>query len=105
MCAHTRSHTPTPTNQPARPSSKHQTHTPPRSVFVHPQTRAAHPDAWDAAVEALRYGSVCVNTPAVTGYAATPLVWGAYPGNTPRVGFWPLLRWGLLGAVSSKLLL
>jgi hypothetical protein len=47
---------------------------------------AAHPKAWDGALEALRYGSVCVNTPAVTGFAATPLVWGAYPGNTPQVG-------------------
>ncbi|GBF87574.1 NAD-dependent aldehyde dehydrogenase [Raphidocelis subcapitata] len=54
------------------------------AVFIHPETRAAHPAAWDTALASLRYGSVCVNTPCVTGYAATPLVWGAYPGNTPQ---------------------
>lgn len=53
-------------------------------VFIHPDTREQHSEAWDGALEALRYGSVCVNTPAVTGFAATPLVWGAYPGNTPH---------------------
>lgn len=39
--------------------------------------------AWDAALDSLRFGSINVNTPAVCGFAATPLVWGAYPGNTP----------------------
>lgn len=56
----------------------------PRSVFIHPATQREHAAAWDAALEALRYGSINVNAPAVCGFAATPLVWGAFPGNTPQ---------------------
>jgi hypothetical protein len=55
-----------------------------RSVFIHPATQRDHAAAWDAALETLRYGSINVNAPAVCGFAATPLVWGAYPGNTPQ---------------------
>lgn len=57
---------------------------PPCSVFIHPTTQRDHAAAWDAALEALRYGSINVNAPAVCGFAATPLVWGAYPGNPPE---------------------
>ncbi|KAI8465000.1 MAG: Aldehyde/histidinol dehydrogenase [Monoraphidium minutum] len=53
-------------------------------VFIHPTTAAECGDAWDTALERLRFGNVCVNCPAATGFAATPLVWGAYPGNTPQ---------------------
>ncbi|KIY93232.1 hypothetical protein MNEG_14731 [Monoraphidium neglectum] len=54
------------------------------SVFVHPETQRRHAEAWEAALEGLRFGSICVNCPATTGFVATPLVWGAYPGNTPQ---------------------
>ena len=37
-------------------------------------------EAFEAALARLRYGSVCVNVPTITGFSATSLVWGAYPG-------------------------
>ncbi|KAF8059215.1 ARC6 [Scenedesmus sp. PABB004] len=54
------------------------------SVFIHPATKAAHAGAYDAALAALRYGSITVNCPSLVGFSATPLVWGAFPGNTPH---------------------
>ena len=38
----------------------------------------------DAAIAGLRYGNVCVNTPAVMGFCLTKATWGAYPGGTPQ---------------------
>ena len=55
------------------------------SLFVHPATKQAHRAAVDAAVAALRYGTVCVNVPGTVGFAVTKLAWGAYGGGgTPE---------------------
>lgn len=45
----------------------------------------AYPEAADAAVAGLRYGSVCVNISSVLGFGITRLTWGAFPGHTLQV--------------------
>ena len=55
------------------------------ALFVHPATRAAHPGEVDAALGALRYGTICVNVPGNVGFALTKLGWGAYGrGGSPQ---------------------
>ena len=39
----------------------------------------------DAAIAALRYGSVCVNSPSIMGFCLTKTTWGAFSGGTPQV--------------------
>lgn len=46
---------------------------------------AAHADAVDRAVAALRYGSININVVTILGFCVSKLTWGAYPGNTPQV--------------------
>lgn len=46
---------------------------------------AAHSDAVDRAVAALRYGSININVATMLGFCVSKLTWGAYPGNTPQV--------------------
>lgn len=46
---------------------------------------AAHSDAVDRAVAALRYGSININVVTILGFCVSKLTWGAYPGNTPQV--------------------
>jgi hypothetical protein len=53
-------------------------------MYIHPQTQAQHAQAYEAALGNLRYGTICVNCPTTAGFCATPLVWGAFPGNTPQ---------------------
>ena len=52
---------------------------------VPPDVSAAHGDAVERAVAALRYGSVNINVVTMLGFCVPKLTWGAYPGNTPRV--------------------
>jgi hypothetical protein len=54
------------------------------SMFIHPQTQSQHAQAYEAALANLRYGTICVNCPTIVGFSTTPLVWGAFPGNTPQ---------------------
>lgn len=54
------------------------------SMFIHPNTQKQYAAAYDSALANLRYGSITVNCPALVGFSATPLVWGAYPGSTPE---------------------
>ena len=49
------------------------------------QVRSLQPEAVDAAVAALRYGSICVNSPTLMGFCLTKTTWGAFPGGTPQV--------------------
>lgn len=49
------------------------------------QVSASQPEAVDAAIAGLRYGSVCVNAPSIMGFCLTKSTWGAFPGGTPQV--------------------
>ena len=42
---------------------------------------AEHAGAVDAAVTALRYGSINVNVATMLGFCVPRLTWGAFPGN------------------------
>eukprot|EP00775_Hariotina_reticulata_P008790 gene8790-8968_t len=54
------------------------------SMFIHPRTQQQHAQAYEAALANLQYGTICVNCPTTVGFSATPLVWGAFPGNTAQ---------------------
>jgi aldehyde dehydrogenase (NAD(P)+) len=51
------------------------------ALLVHPRTERAHGPALARAVQALRYGSVCLNVWPGVAYAAGTLPWGAFPGS------------------------
>ncbi|KAK9835218.1 hypothetical protein WJX81_006473 [Elliptochloris bilobata] len=51
------------------------------SIMVSPDVMQEHADAVDAAVAALRYGSVNVNVASMLGFCIPRLTWGAFPGN------------------------
>jgi hypothetical protein len=51
------------------------------TLVVRDEERRAEP-AVQKALDDLRYGSVCVNTWSILGYAASAGVWGGYPGET-----------------------
>jgi hypothetical protein len=50
-------------------------------MFIHPNTQREHAGAFDAAVSALRYGSININCPTTTAFSVTALPWGAFPGE------------------------
>ncbi|MEO7039070.1 MAG: aldehyde dehydrogenase family protein [Candidatus Elarobacter sp.] len=52
------------------------------SILIHPRTIVELGPAFDAAIAALRYGSVTINTWPGVGYLLPAASWGAYPGNT-----------------------
>jgi hypothetical protein len=54
-------------------------------VQVPPDVSAAHADAVESAVAALRYGSININVATMLGFCVPKLTWGAFPGNTPQV--------------------
>jgi len=67
------------------------------SLIVHPETEKQHGAAVQAALDALRYGSVVVNAWSLVGYLVMPGHWGAFQGDqTLQVGaddtVGPLLR-------------
>lgn len=51
------------------------------TVLVHPSTMRAHQDAFDAALEGLRYGAIAVNAWAGGIFGLSEGTWGAFPGN------------------------
>ena len=60
------------------------------AVQVSPDVMEEHASAVDAAVAALRYGSVNINVASMLGFCVPRLTWGAFPGNPitarPRPG-------------------
>ncbi|TNE90111.1 MAG: aldehyde dehydrogenase family protein [Deltaproteobacteria bacterium] len=56
------------------------------SVIVHDRTRRdpASEQAFQEALDELRYGSIVVNHWAGLGYALSETTWGAHPGHTPE---------------------
>lgn len=48
---------------------------------VSPDVMEEHASAVDAAVAALRYGSVNINVASMLGFCVPRLTWGAFPGN------------------------
>ena len=59
------------------------------SLFVPAHVQREHPEAVDAAVAGLKYGSVCINCPSLAGFPNTRLSWGAFPGHTKEVSLEP----------------
>jgi len=53
------------------------------AVIAHPATQKAHKEEFEAAIAALRYGTICINVPGIVGFALTKLSWGGFPGSTP----------------------
>uniref|UniRef100_A0A1D2A582 Aldehyde dehydrogenase domain-containing protein n=1 Tax=Auxenochlorella protothecoides TaxID=3075 RepID=A0A1D2A582_AUXPR len=53
-------------------------------LIIHPATKAAHSEAFDAAVAELRYGAIAINCPTTMCFVNTCLPWGGYPGSTPQ---------------------
>lgn len=51
-------------------------------VIVHPKTEAELGDRFDAAIAALRYGSIGINHWPALSYGIGFTTWGAYPGHT-----------------------
>jgi Aldehyde dehydrogenase family len=51
------------------------------NVVAHPATLASNADDVDAAIAALRYGCIAVNTWTGVGFLLTETTWGAFPGN------------------------
>ena len=54
------------------------------TVLVHPATMRDHADAFERALERLRYGGIGVNCWSAVVYALGSTTWGAYPGHTPE---------------------
>lgn len=52
------------------------------AILIHPRTIAELGPVFDEAVEALRYGSVTINTWPGVAFLLPTASWGAYPGNT-----------------------
>lgn len=51
------------------------------SMYAQPSFQKAHPEAFERALEQLRFGSIVVNGPAPLSFITTNLSWGAFPGN------------------------
>lgn len=49
---------------------------------ISPDVMAEHAGAVDAAIAALRYGSINVNVSNIMGFCVPRLTWGAFPGNS-----------------------
>ena len=49
------------------------------------QVRSEAPEAVDAAMAALRYGCIAVNTGGALPFALTKATWGGFPGTTLEV--------------------
>ncbi|MCO4744723.1 MAG: aldehyde dehydrogenase family protein [Proteobacteria bacterium] len=56
------------------------------SIIIHPSTRRdpASEQAFQEALDELRYGSIAVNHWAGVGYSLSETTWGAHPGHTPE---------------------
>jgi acyl-CoA reductase-like NAD-dependent aldehyde dehydrogenase len=51
-------------------------------VIAHPATQKAIKKEFEAAIEGLKYGTICINVPGGVGYGITKLAWGGWPGST-----------------------
>jgi acyl-CoA reductase-like NAD-dependent aldehyde dehydrogenase len=51
------------------------------TVLVHPRTMKDHQDAWQQALQDLRYGGIAVNAFAGAIFGLSEGTWGAFPGN------------------------
>ena len=67
-----------------------------RAVQVSPDVVEEHAGAVDAAVAALRYGSVNINVASMLGFCIPRITWGAFPGNPVQAR--PRLRSTLVGS-------
>jgi Aldehyde dehydrogenase family len=54
------------------------------TILIHPATMRDHHDAFERALERLRYGGIGVNCWSAVVYALGSTSWGAYPGHTPE---------------------
>jgi acyl-CoA reductase-like NAD-dependent aldehyde dehydrogenase len=52
------------------------------NLFIHPKTQKSEADAFESALEELRYGSIAVNAWSGVNYGLCSASWGAYPGNS-----------------------
>jgi aldehyde dehydrogenase (NAD(P)+) len=52
------------------------------NLIAHPRTMRRHADAFDRALEGLRYGCIGVNAWTGVGFLLCETPWGAYPGHT-----------------------
>ena len=55
------------------------------SIFVHPHVQKTFPEAVEAAIADLQYGSIGVNVPSFICFAIPYMAWGAFPGSQPHV--------------------
>ncbi len=51
-------------------------------VIAHPATQKAIKKEFEAAIEGLKYGTICINVPGSLGFGITKLAWGGWPGAT-----------------------
>jgi acyl-CoA reductase-like NAD-dependent aldehyde dehydrogenase len=54
------------------------------TILIHPATMRDHAEAFDRALERLRYGGIGVNCWCAILYALGSTSWGAFPGHTPE---------------------
>ncbi|WP_342119419.1 aldehyde dehydrogenase family protein [Pseudoduganella sp. OTU4001] len=52
------------------------------NIIIHPATRRALGERWDALLQELRYGTIAVNAWTGLGYLLPSNPWGAFPGHT-----------------------
>jgi aldehyde dehydrogenase (NAD(P)+) len=52
-------------------------------ILIDPKTRRRHRDAFERALDDLRYGTIAVNAWTGAAYFLSAAAWGAYPGHTP----------------------
>lgn len=52
------------------------------NIIIHPATRRALGERWDAILQELRYGTIAVNAWTGLGYLLPANPWGAFPGHT-----------------------
>ena len=54
------------------------------NVLIDPETQAALGDAFERAMERLRYGTISINSWTAFGFLTPTLAWGGFPGATTR---------------------
>jgi acyl-CoA reductase-like NAD-dependent aldehyde dehydrogenase len=52
-------------------------------VIAHPATQKSIHKQFEAAIESLKYGTICINVPGSLGFGVTKLAWGGWPGSSP----------------------
>jgi acyl-CoA reductase-like NAD-dependent aldehyde dehydrogenase len=54
------------------------------NVLIDPETQGALGDAFERAIERLRYGTISINSWTAFGFLTPTLAWGGFPGATPQ---------------------